>query len=191
MPSIDARESWLQAVTDSIRPWYEALGHPIPEVQLACGFPSSGIRSKTIGECWSPAASADGRKPQIFIHPKYDNAVTVAEILVHELVHAAVGNKCKHHGPFKTVAIALGLAGEMKATHAGPELIERLGPVLEAIGPYPHSALAGLVNPKKKQTTRMIKLTCPGCGYVIRTTRQWLDQAIPQCGECEMQFTYE
>lgn len=189
MPQRDAREIWLHSLTDSIRPWYEALGYPIPELQLACGFPSSGLRSKTIGECWAAGASADN-KPQIFIHPKFDNPITVAEILVHELIHAAVGNKTKHHGPFKTVALALGLAGEMTATHAGPELIERLGPVLEVIGPYPHSALAGLVSPKKKQTTRMIKLTCPECGYVVRPTAKWLDTAIPQCGLCECQFTY-
>ena len=187
---IDAREVWFQELTEHIRPWYAVLGYPIPPVQVSCGFPSAGLRSKVIGECWAGTASADNR-PQIFISPKYDSWADVVGILVHELIHSAVGNKCKHHGPFKTVAVALGLEGDMKATHAGAALLARLEPIIFSIGPYPHSALAGLVNPKKKQTTRMIKCVCPGCGYMIRTTRQWLDRAIPQCGECEMQFTYE
>lgn len=35
---------------------------------------------------------------------------------------------------------------------------------------------------KKKQTTRMVKVVCAGCGYVARTTHKWLDEAgAPIC----------
>lgn len=34
---------------------------------------------------------------------------------------------------------------------------------------------------ERKQSTRMLKLQCPGCGYVIRTTRTWLEHGIPVC----------
>ncbi len=27
----------------------------------------------------------------------------------------------------------------------------------------------------------MLKLQCPGCAYVIRTTRTWLDVGLPVC----------
>lgn len=33
----------------------------------------------------------------------------------------------------------------------------------------------------KKQTTRMLKCECPQCGYTVRTTRKWLDVAVPVC----------
>lgn len=34
---------------------------------------------------------------------------------------------------------------------------------------------------KKKQTTRLIKVECPACGYIIRVTRSWLLVGVPYC----------
>lgn len=31
------------------------------------------------------------------------------------------------------------------------------------------------------QTTRMIKLTAPCCGYLVRTSRKWIDEGLPVC----------
>ena len=33
----------------------------------------------------------------------------------------------------------------------------------------------------KVQPTRLIKCVCQSCGYVIRSTRKWLDTGYPQC----------
>jgi hypothetical protein len=33
----------------------------------------------------------------------------------------------------------------------------------------------------KKQTTRLIKVSCKDCGYVMRITRKWLAVAVPEC----------
>jgi hypothetical protein len=33
----------------------------------------------------------------------------------------------------------------------------------------------------RKQTTRMLKATCPKCGYAVRTTRRWLELGAPLC----------
>ncbi len=41
---------------------------------------------------------------------------------------------------------------------------------------------------KPKQSTRMIKLMCFGCGYTIRTTAKWLKQSIPICSHCDQAF---
>lgn len=42
---------------------------------------------------------------------------------------------------------------------------------------------------KKKQSTRMIKASCPECGYTVRVTRKWLDTAgAPICPACEEQM---
>jgi hypothetical protein len=49
----------------------------------------------------------------------------------------------------------------------------RAAEILGRIGLYPHAALK---LERKTQATRMIKLECPQCGYVARTTKQWLEQ---------------
>lgn len=35
----------------------------------------------------------------------------------------------------------------------------------------------------------MIKLVCPVCGYIIRTTRKWLGKSgAPTCPTCKVDF---
>jgi hypothetical protein len=150
-------------------------------MRVSCGFPSKGIRAKSIGECWSPSCAEDGLS-QIFIHPKESDSIAVAAILAHELDHAAVGLKCKHHGPFKVVALALGLEGDMKATVPGEPFKAMMVDMLDAIGPYPHASLHGAnTSAGKKQTTRLLKVLCPSCGYTVRTTHQWIEHGYPMC----------
>jgi hypothetical protein len=74
----------------------------------------------------------------------------------------------------------LGLEGKPTATHAGEELEAHLRSVVEGLDPYPHAALS-LGTEEKKQTTRLLKIECPGCGYVCRTTAKWLAEGIPTC----------
>ena len=178
------REAWVLDVTAHIAPWYVSAGHPLPDVKVSCGFPSKGKRGKAIGECWSGECAADGLS-QIFVHPSKSDPMEVCAILAHELVHAAVGIKAHHGGPFKQVAEFIGLTGEMKATVAGPEFIENITPILESVGPYPHAALTCLnTSAGKTQTTRLLKLVCsdPECGYTVRTTKVWLEsKGCPTC----------
>jgi hypothetical protein len=121
------REDWLLQLRDEVAPWYEAQGWELPSVRIGVGFPSTGRRSKRIGECWMAEASED-KHSEIFIHPGYADSVDVAGTVVHELIHAAVNadGKNKKHGPvFKKVALAIGLAGPMRATHVGEELAKK------------------------------------------------------------------
>ena len=172
------REEWLNKLVHKLRPRY---GVELPEsVHVSVGFPSSGIRSKVIGECWNKKCSAD-EAPQVFIHPKLSDAVEVAAVVVHELIHACRPD-AKHGPEFKSLALQLGLAGKMRATVAGDELKADLAALVEKIGPYPHPALTGRSSSApKKQTTRMIKVGCPDCGYSVRTTEKWLQVGMPQC----------
>ena len=100
-------------------------------------------------------------------------------MLAHEAVHITVGCNHGHKGPFRTVAKAIGLEGKMTATTAGAELTSYLESFVSKHGPLPSGAIVG--GDKKKQGTRMIKATCPSCGYVIRTTHKWLEHAAPCC----------
>lgn len=176
------REAWLQNLVSSIRPWYEAEGLTVPPVHISVGFTSKGARSKRIGECWHPDASDDG-VPQVFIHPAYNDPEAVAAIVVHELIHAGLGPGKKHGPEFKRIAVPLGLEGRMTATTPSDGLLARLAPVLKDLGEYPHGALrpGGSGSNGPKQTTRMLKATCPSCGYLVRTTQKWIDVATPLC----------
>lgn len=179
----DTREAWLHALIEAIRPWYKEAGTPLPKsVRISVGFSSKGARSNRIGECWAPSADEHGLS-QIFVHPSLSDAGTVAHVVVHELIHAAVGCD-KQHGPaFRAPAVALGLEGRMTATVPGADLVERLKPVLKELGRYPHGALkGGTSSGPKKQSTRMLKCECPECGYIARTTSKWIDEVgAPIC----------
>ena len=177
------REAWLCAATDALRPSYGAAGFPLPEVRLAVGFPSRwarGGKRLRLGECWPAAAAADGIA-QAYVTPLLGDPVEILAVLVHELAHAATPG-AGHRGPFKRLARELGLEGKMTATHAGSELAERLGVLADELGPLPHGALSA--SARKKQSTRMLKLTCP-CGMLARASRGAIDEhgAPAYCGE--------
>lgn len=170
------REEWLQALVGKVGSWYPDL----PTVQISVGFPSNGSRSKTIGQCWRAEASAD-QVPHIFIHPKIDDPVEVAGVVVHELIHACRPD-AKHGPAFKQLATEIGLEGKMTTTTVSQDLAKQLKDICDALGPYPHGALVDMT--QKKQSTRMLKCACPECGYTVRTTAKWLDVAVPVCPVC-------
>lgn len=180
--SIENREAWLNAMTDALKPMFEEADAPIPDnVRVTCGFPSLGGRpgaKQVLGECWPGDKSDDGHF-EVFINPMRSISVDVAGTLVHELIHTAVGTKAGHRGPFRTVATALGLEGKMTATTTGPELLQKLRAIIDEIGEYPHAALNFLKKPT--QGTRMLKITCNDCGYLVRTSRKWADMGMPTC----------
>jgi hypothetical protein len=181
------REQWLVQAVEIITPLFKEQGHKVPKVRASCGWPSSrGLSSKkpAIGECWSSKCSSDGVH-EIFISPRLSDADSqggVLATLVHEVVHAAVGLENKHNKVFRKCAIAVGLEGKMTATTAGEALMVRIKEWSSALGDYPHAKINPAFRPTAKQTTRLIKAECPKCGYNVRVTRKWLDEAgAPLC----------
>lgn len=171
------REAWLHAFADAARPQFEAAGFPIPaNIRISIGFPSAGAKGKAIGECWSAIASRDGHF-EIFVRPTIETDSRIADVLTHELVHAAVGLEAKHGKTFKRCATALGLEGKMTATIAGDGWRAWAEPVLAKLGPMPGAPLTAMTTGKKKQSTRLIKCQCDACGFTFRVTRQWIDRA--------------
>lgn len=181
----DTREGWLIAATNEMRPWFAEAGYTLPEtIRFAVAFPSVGARGKAIGECWQPAASADGFHT-VIVRADQATAIEVLGVLVHENVHASLPTGTGHGKVFRKAATKLGLAGKMTTTVPSPELIERLHALAERIGPLPHAKLnfrdgQGEDRPKK-QTTRMLKAQCDCCGYTIRLSRQWAEVGLPEC----------
>jgi hypothetical protein len=179
------REQWLLQMVERLRDLFTEAGHPLPpHIRVSCGWPTQRAlaptgKNRSIGQCFSTACSADGAH-ELFVSPALDDPQRVSEVLVHELCHAV--DNCRHgHGPeFRVIATAVGLAGKMTATVAGPQLRERLNALLVRMPEYPHRTLDVMLE-QKKQGTRLLKIVCQACGYTARTTRQWLDRGLPTC----------
>jgi hypothetical protein len=184
------RESWLNIITENhIKPHFTAKGYAIPDnVRLSCSFTSRGAFKKKgqkgvrIGECWSGNRSGDNTI-EIMISPVIADSVKAVGILIHELVHATVGNDQGHNNVFKQCAVAVGLQGKMTATTESPELVATINEWLEVMGQYPH---AELNDNMRTQSTRMYKVQCRSvsCGYTMRISSKWLKLAVPECPAC-------
>ena len=177
------REDWLSAAVSELRPFFDAVGAPLPaNVRVTCGFPSNAKRSGAIGECWADTASAD-QTFEVLISPVLDDPLRVFDVLVHELCHATAG--AMNHGiNFQRVAAAMHLApsptkAAWKATCRAASFVPTFGSIIDSLGAYPHAALT--MNSKKVQTTRMLKAVCPSCGYTVRLTQKWADLGLPSC----------
>jgi len=189
------REQYLHAAIDLLKPTFKRAGHVIPPVRVSVGWPSIrplSPKSRRVGECWDKSAATD-KVAQIFISPYLGTAFDAVDTLAHELVHAVLGQEAGHGPIFKKLALAIGLEGKMTQAGAGPEFSKTLHELIKELGVYPHAQLKSAILPgRKKQGTRMIKCECSVCGYTVRTTKKWLDEAIPACPihkkqmECEI-----
>lgn len=182
----DTRESWLAALAAAMRSHFLDNGLTIPEkLRVTCGWPSSGALAKkggsrTLGQCFYPECSKD-QTTEVFVSPVVDDAKRVADILCHELVHAALP-KAKHGRGFAKAALSLGLEGKPTATIGGAAFLAWARPLIEAEGEYPHASLDLTKMERKAQKGRQLKVRCPECGYTARTTKKWLETSgAPLC----------
>lgn len=184
--STTTREAWLLQAVALQTPLFTELGYKVPAIKVSCGWPSArGCSRKkiAIGECWDKSAASD-RVAQIFISPRLKEVDTpqgVLSTLIHEVVHAVVGNKEGHNKVFGKCARGIGLEGKLTQTHCGEELRAKLTAMAKKLGEYPHATLNPSGRPTKKQTTRLVKCECGTCGYNVRVTRKWLDIGAPIC----------
>jgi hypothetical protein len=182
------REQWLTVAVEHLENLFDK---PVPDVHVSCGWPSRGgtsTKKRVIGECWKPETSEDG-KPHIYVSPVTSESTEVLETLLHEMIHA-LHPQAKPRGEFVTTAKALGFMAPWTATPASPELKAALQVIAEDIGePYPHSKVTPM-GQRKPQSTRMLKLTCPEDGYIVRTTQKWLEVGLPAC-PCGTQMEQE
>ena len=147
------REGWLQECLLLLKKeFFDKNGYEFPE-KWAIAPSFSKNSPKAIGQCWDPKVSADGETHQILIClTQGADLVHVAQIVLHEMIHASVGIKEGHKGMFRKLALEFGMAGKMTATYAEPgsELHEKLELIVEKLGAYPHVVM----DPKKKATKK-------------------------------------
>jgi predicted SprT family Zn-dependent metalloprotease len=165
------REAWLEAFVDGSRKIFSDAGYTLPDnIKISIGFPSVSAlstRKQRLGECWS------GKETHVFISPVLDDAIVIAGITTHELVHAA--GHGKHNKAFATCGAAVGLEGKPASMDAGPIWHDLHTALMESLGPLPHHKIDTSKPEKKKQTTRLLKCECPDCGFTFRTTAKWIE----------------
>ena len=154
------REAWLELALPVLCDCLEAQGLLFDSLpRVSCGWPSRGGLGLTRGECVPPNLCEDGR-PQIFISPRIAESIEVLGILLHELIHVAVGCEHGHGKKFSQAARKVGLIRPWVATTVG----ERLRPVLErfvaAYGPYPHAAIQPQLKEPKGSRLRLYECNC-------------------------------
>lgn len=168
------REQWLnKALHSHVAPLLAKHGATVPkDCLVSVGWPGGGSARKRIGEAW-PRARSSKKVNQIFISPSItDDPVKMLDILVHEACHVADDCKSGHKGPFKKLALAVGLTGKMTATVAGPELSKWIKATIKKLPKIAHSKLD--LSGRVKQTTRLLLVKCGGCGMKLRVTEKWL-----------------
>jgi predicted Zn-ribbon and HTH transcriptional regulator len=124
---------------------------------------------------------------EIFINPLVDNPLEVLRILLHELVHVWCGIECGHRGQFAIIAKAIGFLGPMTQTPLSSDLKSKLEEIAEILGDYPHASIDA--NLRKKQGTRLLKLSCTSCGFTARVSGKWISliTSASPCPVCESQ----
>src|SRR5262249_41383346 len=116
------RQEWLEKAGAWALEWLrsrEALAEVNDKVRFSFGWPS-GSR-KAIGEAWHVSASREG-VAEIFVSPALDTGFAIVEVLVHELIYAAMPEDEGHGKRFGKAARAADLKGKLTATAAGDEL---------------------------------------------------------------------
>lgn len=179
----DTREGWMLAALPSLMEIMDASDAPAFQQPLvSIGIPSNGgrARKRTVtGECWSEKATESG-VCSIFISPALNDPVHVLGVLLHNLIHAAVGTEAGHSMPFQQVAAGVGLRPPEgtpweeaerpnEEDEAGKALSTKLAAIVANLGEFPHSRLTVKRNPgSRKQATRLLKYECSKCGLIAR-----------------------
>jgi hypothetical protein len=197
-PRFETREEWLNAAAEELAVILGEHGYKkLPKMRFSCGWPATGgtrAKNRRIGECWHADASKDQVR-EIFITPLLDTPVAPAgreydgilHVQLHEMLHAVLPAGTGHKAPFARLAKAVGLEGKPTSTHAGEALNKRLEVIASLLGTYPHGALD--LGGRIKQTTRLLKVFCPECGYTCRITQKWIELGLPECPVCNQPMT--
>ena len=184
------REQWLNAaIILLINELFTLAGVQPAEWEskryaVSCGFPIGYRGSRdgkvTLGQAFDPAISSNGTA-EMFINPIMDDVVEVLLVLLHEMVHVLVGNHEGHKGRFAVVAKAMGLTTPLTALmsaegkyNATEELIAKIREIADILGEYPHSKVDPQM--RKKQGTRMLKISCTDCGFTARASAKWVSK---------------
>lgn len=178
-PTVDTRESWLTRAVPHLSLRIATLaGVAVPaDLQVSVGFARGS--KKAIGQCIDAGASVDKTTRNVSICPTLASASRVLDVLLHELIHAAVGCDHGHDKVFGAAARAVGLEGKLTATEASAALKADLESLATELGPYPHVAVVArpaIKQPKpgKSEWVRMYSKTIEG--FLVNIKRDVIEE---------------
>jgi len=120
------REQWLTCVARKLETLFLENGYRVPNYLITCG-----------NENLSQARLAH----ELVISRHIDDPLRAADILAHEMAHAAVGLPQGHSPAFAACAAAIGLEGDPRRTVASDAFEERVRPWLDQLGSFPSATL--------------------------------------------------
>lgn len=167
------RAEWLAAATVKLQ---NTVLHSakivVPyDVHVGCVRMRTKSGHRAIGRCHLSGPNDVGLfEIVITVSPALSDRVRVLAVLVHELVHAVADAKCGHKGPFRQLALRVGLTGKMTTSVPGPALRDQLTRIANDLGSYPRATPA--------------KRKCTGCGYVAQAASKWPSEVLT-CPICK------
>ncbi len=120
------REQWLACVGRKLETLFLENGYRMPHYLITCGDENLS-QARLVHE--------------LVISRHISDPLRAADILAHEMVHAAVGLPQGHNAAFADCARAIGLEGDAHRTIAGADFEERVRPWLDDAGPFPGATL--------------------------------------------------
>ena len=169
------------------------------EPSTICVTIQSKGRKNAVGWFWSGRWLTSQKSKKTLAHNEINMSAEclanhdMGELLLHELAHAE-NNTCGvkdcsgrvHNKHFKLMAERLGLEvkprdksvgyGFTDLAQGGKDFLKKIAFKRELFTSYRVQATS-----KTSAGSRLLKMECPGCGYVIRTTQKWIDVGSPKC----------
>jgi hypothetical protein len=198
--SPETAEEYLRIMLqEGFGPAFAKQGYTLPsKIDIDFGFTSHGTRKGPVGEYYEGAATTNG-VPKMNIRCDRADIDPILEAAGHECLHAVVGAAHGHGKKFRDAALRMQYVGKsMKEVVPGPELMDRVHALAEALGPFPRGALkfethdhAGVEKPPKlsadspeRQKNRHLKCECliDDCGYIANVSaRNLREKGAPIC----------
>lgn len=208
------REAWLNKIAEMMAPRFAEVGYPLPKYRLTVGFTSKGKTNKVGGQCWSKSCSDDDTFEIIIgigIDQPQAIACILCHELIHAAVGLEHGHKGEFARIMKVLGMkrpfTASIPGDDFIEWVQP-FIDEIGPIPHAKLNFANPAPA--IRPKaispdaegddgqddqpedeipvssgpKKQGTRLIKVDCEECGFLVRMSQKWIDdKGFPHCPE--------
>lgn len=126
------RAEWLRLAIRDLRPLFDGLEARPNSKTVVRAEQVEGSKDNEIGWCWT----FDGHS-FIGVSPEACDGTEVLAILLHELIHSAVGPMTGHNGAFRRVWRQVGFEGLPTEVSCSEELAAVLQSIARRLGPYP------------------------------------------------------
>lgn len=171
------------------------FGLTVKPEQIVLTIQSNGRRKRVLG-WFGPERWKHDKETlhEINLSAEFLKVHDMGETLIHELAHAENHalkiRDCSpagvHNKKFKAMAERLGLVVKERDRRVGygyTDHGEGSRQFLKGIAFKRELFSQHRLTPTtlKKDSTRLIKIECPACGYVARVTRKWLEVGLPVC----------